>query len=103
LVYFDPPYITGHLHNGFRKYNAPLFSWLDQQRLARVARELAGRGVNVLVSNADHSTVFGLYAGFHRYRVRRKSLIAGPADARGFVTEILVSSYPILDYPSEVP
>jgi DNA adenine methylase len=102
LVYFDPPYITGHQHNGFLKYNAPLFSWPDQQRLARTAKELAGRGVHVLVSNADHPTVLGLYGGFHRYRVRRNSLIAGPVGSRGVVTEILMSSYPILGHASEV-
>jgi DNA adenine methylase len=102
LVYFDPPYITGHQRNGFLKYNAPLFSWADQQRLARVASVLAGRGVQVLISNADHSTVSSLYVGFHHYRVHRKSLIAGPADSRGVVTEVLLSSYPILNRPSEV-
>jgi DNA adenine methylase len=102
LVYLDPPYITGHQHNGFLKYNAPLFSWDDQQRLARVARGLVARGVHVLISNADHSTVSSLYLGFHHYRVRRKSLIAGPVNSRGVVTEILLSSYPILNRPSEV-
>lgn len=102
LVYFDPPYITGHQHNGFLKYNAPLFSWEDQQRLAQIAKELSGRGVHVLISNADHLTVRQLYAGFHCYRVRRKSLIAGPVDSRGVVTEVLVSSYPILNRASEV-
>lgn len=102
LVYFDPPYITGHQHNGFLKYNAPLFSWADQQRLARVAKKLADRGVHVLISNADHSTVWSLYPGFNSYRVRRQSLIAGPVESRGLVTEILLSSYPILNRPSEV-
>ncbi len=102
LVYFDPPYITGHQQNGFLKYNAPLFSWADQQRLARVARALAGRGVHVLISNADHSTVIGLYTGFHCYRVRRNSLIAGSVHSRGEVTELLLSSYPVLGRASEV-
>lgn len=102
LVYCDPPYITGHQHNGFLKYNAPLFSWEDQQRLARVAKELAGKGVHVLISNADHMTVRQLYSGFHCYRVRRNSLIAGPVDSRGVVSEILVSSYPILGRASKV-
>lgn len=101
LVYFDPPYTTGHQHNGFLKYNAPLFSWEDQQRLARSAKELSGRGVHVLISNADHPTVRQLYAGFHCYSVQRKSLIAGPVDSRGVVTEVLMSSYPILNRASE--
>jgi len=102
FVYFDPPYITGHQRNGFLKYNAPLFSWADQRRLARVAKELADSGVHVLISNAAHSTVISLYTGFHCYRVRRNSLISGPAKSRGVTTEILVSSYPILNCTSEV-
>lgn len=102
LVYFDPPYITGHQQNGFLKYNAPLFSWEDQRRLARVAKELSGKGVYVLISNADHTSVRRLYGGFHCYRVRRNSLIAGPVESRGFVSEIIVSSYPILGRASKV-
>ena len=102
LVYFDPPYITGHQRNGFLKYNSPLFSWADQQRLAETAKKLTKRGVHVLISNAAHSSIVRLYLGFHRYRVRRNSLIAGPVESRGSVTEILLSSYPILNHASEV-
>jgi DNA adenine methylase len=102
LVYFDPPYITGHQHNGFLKYNAPLFSWADQQRLAQLANRLMDRGVHVLVSNTSHSTVRSLYKGFHCYLVRRRSLIAGAGGARGVVSEILISSYPLLNRASHL-
>lgn len=102
LVYFDPPYITGHQHNGFLKYNAPLFSWDDQQRLARLAVDQADAGVYVLVSNADQPTVVGLYKGFNYYRVRRRSLIGSALSSRGEVIEALLSSYPLLGCTSEV-
>jgi len=102
FVYFDPPYITGHKHNGFLKYNAPLFSWADQKRLARFALDLVKAGVHVLVSNADHPTVVGLYEGFNYYRVTRQSLIGGDASSRGEVVEALLSSYPLLGCDSEV-
>jgi DNA adenine methylase len=102
FLYFDPPYITGHQHNGFLKYNAPLFSWDDQERLARFAVDLAGAGVYVLVSNADQPAVIGLYKGFHYYRVRRRSLIGSAVSSRGEVGEALLSSYPLLGCPSEV-
>jgi DNA adenine methylase len=101
FVYFDPPYITGHQNNGFLKYNAPLFSWEDQQRLALVARRLARAGVFVLVSNADQESVLKLYRGLFFYRAVRRSLIAGPIDHRGTVTEAVLSNYPLLDCCSE--
>jgi hypothetical protein len=67
-----------------------------------VAKHLSKRGVHVLLSNAAHTTVSRLYVGFHAYRVRRNSLIAVPAATRGITTELLMSSYPILDCPSEI-
>lgn len=102
FVYFDPPYITGHQNNGFLKYNAPLFSWADQQRLALVALRLARAGVFVLVSNADQEAVLSLYRGLFFYRAIRRSLIAGPIDSRGTVTEAVLSNYPLLDCSSEM-
>jgi DNA adenine methylase len=102
FVYFDPPYITGHKYNGFLKYNAPLFSWDDQKRLARLANKLSDVGVHVLVSNADQGTVVDLYKGFNYYRVTRRSLIGGNVSSRGTVVEALFSNYPILGCDSEV-
>lgn len=96
LVYLDPPYITGHTNNGFLKYNAHLFSWEDQERLSRVAKDLQDRGVSVLVTNADHPAVSKLYQGsFRRYRAQRRSLIGGVGSVRSNVYETLLSSYPL--------
>jgi len=96
FAYFDPPYITGHKDNGFLKYNSRLFTWDDQQRLARWAAELKARGVHVLVSNADHRAVRALYPGFRVLKVSRRASIAGENTSRGQTSEILLSSYPIL-------
>ncbi len=68
LVYFDPPYTVAHAHNGFVKYNERIFSWSDQQRLAKHARLLAARGCRVVVSNADHPSIHELYDGFRSAR-----------------------------------
>ncbi|HKW30818.1 MAG TPA: Dam family site-specific DNA-(adenine-N6)-methyltransferase [Verrucomicrobiae bacterium] len=93
FVYFDPPYITGHQNNGFHKYNSQLFSWKDQERLARLAIQLTEKGVHVLVSNADHDSVVRLYEGFRYHQINRLSLIGGQMESRGVVTEALLSNY----------
>jgi DNA adenine methylase len=92
FVYLDPPYITGHQNNGFLKYNASLFSWDDQQRLARLATELADRGATVVVSNSDHPSVLKLYPGFLYYRLSRSSQISGTVASRGKVDEAVLAS-----------
>lgn len=102
FVYFDPPFITGHQNNGFLKYNKSLFSWADQESLARHAIQLAAAGVYVLVSNADYPAVVKLYKGFYYYRAKRRSLIGGQVRSRGVITETLLSNYPLLGYETEV-
>jgi DNA adenine methylase len=94
-VYLDPPYITGHQNNGFRKYNSRLFAWADQERLAQKAHELRQRGVFVLVSNGDHQAIRDLYSDWYIVRVERNSLINADVRGRGPVKELLLSSYPL--------
>jgi DNA adenine methylase len=101
FVYFDPPYITGHQNNGFLKYNSQIFSWADQERLARLAINLAGKGVHVLVSNADQGAVVQLYKGLKYHQVSRNSLIGGQIKSRGVVTEALLSSYPLPNFQTK--
>jgi DNA adenine methylase len=87
LVYLDPPYTTAHADNGFVKYNAKIFTWNDQKRLADVAHTLAGQGCSVIVSNADHESIRRLYRGFHALEIDRYSVIAASSKARRRITE----------------
>ncbi|HEX4961138.1 MAG TPA: Dam family site-specific DNA-(adenine-N6)-methyltransferase [Thermoanaerobaculia bacterium] len=89
VVYFDPPYTVAHGTNGFLKYNARIFSWNDQVRLASIARTLANRGCRVLVSNANHPSLMDLYKDFDRLIVHRPSTIAAKIAHRQETTECL--------------
>ena len=93
FVFLDPPYITGHQNNGFRKYNATLFSWHDQERLSRVAHRLVARGAAVAVSNANHDAIRALYPDFSITLMERRSLINSVAAKRAHVPEALYTSY----------
>jgi DNA adenine methylase len=89
IVYLDPPYTVAHGNNGFIKYNAKIFSWDDQLRLARVAQTLVQRGCCVIISNAMHQSILSLYKGFDRIVVHRKSAIAADSSFRGQVSEYI--------------
>jgi hypothetical protein len=58
--------------------------------LAECCHQAVDRGVNVIVSNADHRPLIGLYDGFSVKRVARHSLISGDASSRCEVTECLI-------------
>ncbi len=89
FIYFDPPYTVAHGNNGFLKYNAHIFSWKDQIRLATVACDLADRGCYVLVSNADHYSIRELYSNFNVQVITRSSAIAASVQYRRKITECL--------------
>lgn len=90
LVFFDPPYVTGHNNNGFVDYNETLFSWADQERLASTARSLRARGVHVIITNADHDAIRALYDDFIITKISRNSTLAANRESRRPVTEALI-------------
>lgn len=90
FAYLDPPYTVAHSNNGFVKYNAKIFSWGDQHRLARTAVDLGLRGCQVLISNADHPSVRALYPTFNAITVHRPSRISASSEGRRSVPEIIL-------------
>ncbi|WP_417488030.1 DNA adenine methylase [Maricaulis sp.] len=91
FLFVDPPYTVKHNLNGFVRYNEKIFSWNDQVRLAASVKRASDRGVQVMVTNADHKSVRELYQDYGAiYKtVGRSSKIAGPSSARGRVTEAM--------------
>jgi DNA adenine methylase len=92
VVYCDPPYTVAHSTNGFIEYNAQVFSWADQERLAIAAGECAARGAKVYISNADHPSIRELYQplGFRIEPIRRWTTMAGSSANRFKSTELLL-------------
>jgi DNA adenine methylase len=107
IVYADPPYTVKHNLNGFVKYNESIFSWADQERLAKSIRRARKRGAFVIVSNADHPSIRELYKGdFKLQTVKRNSVIAGSAKFRSLTTELLIVGEPtraVVSMPIPIP
>jgi len=94
LVYFDPPYIPASATADFTSYTKDGFSLGDQERLRDVAAKLKGRGVNVILSNADVPLVRKLYAprfGFSVRRVEARRNVNSKAGKRGPVGEVIIT------------
>lgn len=94
FLFLDPPYTVRHNRNGFNKYNERLFSWADQERLARAAARACRRGAKVVITNACHPTVRQLYPEklFDFREVSRYSSISASLDSRKHFDELVIST-----------
>ena len=93
FLYVDPPYVTKHNFNGFAKYNQRIFSWSDQERLARAVVRAHRRGASIVVSNANHEDLRGLYAPhFTLLSLNRTTVIASKPSHRGKTTEMVATN-----------
>jgi DNA adenine methylase len=92
LVFVDPPYTVRHNRNGFIKYNERLFSWDDQERLAKAVTRAAERGAYVTATNASHPTVRELYSAklFRFQEISRFSAISASLDSRKRFDELII-------------
>lgn len=91
FVFVDPPYTVKHNSNGFIKYNEVLFSWDDQKRLHDCLIRARSRGVNLLMTNANHHSVRELYKkGFTQTVVSRFSSIAASSGNRDRYEELVI-------------
>lgn len=92
LVFVDPPYVTGHNDNGFIEYNAKIFGWHDQQRLAAALKRAQNRSVHIVATNADHPEIRKLYSFLAMRSFERSSTLAANVAKRGRVRELLMTS-----------
>lgn len=90
FLFVDPPYTVAHNNNGFIKYNQNLFSWKDQLRLRDVLLAAVQRGVEVVLTNAAHSSVKEIYSNFDQLVVERSGVISGLKSSRGKYEELVI-------------
>jgi DNA adenine methylase len=94
VVYFDPPYVPLNPTSNFTSYTSDGFGLRDQERLAICFKELAGKRVNVYLSNSDTPLVRELYGvdahEFEFLEVQARRSINSNASKRGKVGELLV-------------
>ncbi|MCL1825895.1 MAG: Dam family site-specific DNA-(adenine-N6)-methyltransferase [Betaproteobacteria bacterium] len=93
FIFADPPYTVRHNLNGFIKYNEKLFSWSDQERLAKALYRAKCRGASILSTNANHPSVCELYqdCGFRLTTASRFSSISASSAHRKQFDELLIS------------
>ena len=95
LVYCDSPYDASSAPS-FTSYTSGGFDLDDQANLEINARQLALRGVHVLLSNADTPTIRELYrdrAVWHVSELEAPRSIAANGQKRSRARELLISSY----------
>lgn len=94
VVYCDPPYAPSVEADSFTAYGATGFSWADQERLAQAARELAARGVTVVISNHDTQLVRALYHGAQLHGLSVYRSISAKGANRGDAAELVAVYQP---------
>jgi DNA adenine methylase len=89
VIYCDPPYVPLSVTANFTSYAPDAFGFAQQKALAEKARECAGRGVPVVISNHDTAESRALYQGaeIHTFEVQR--FISSKASTRGNAPELL--------------
>lgn len=100
LVYFDPPYRPISITSNFTGYTKTGFSDSEQLRLAVLCRELADKGIYVLLSNSDPANgskkdkfFDRVYSGFNIERVFASRMINCNGQKRGRIQELLIANY----------
>lgn len=93
FIFADPPYTVAHSAAGFCKYNEVLFSYEDQERLAKALDRARRRGATILSTNAADESVKMLYGrGFRQTLVERFSRVAGGHKGRRMFPELIIQA-----------
>ncbi len=93
FVYFDPPYIPLTDTAYFTNYTSEGFGMKEQERLAKVFKELDERECLVMESNSSAPIIWELYDGFDIKTVHAKRFISSDPNGRGGVKETFIRNF----------
>jgi DNA adenine methylase len=93
-VYLDPPYLPLNATSNFSSYTVDGFTLDDHHRLALLFKQLATKGVAVVVSNSDTDMTRQLYAGYEMHQVMAKRAINSKGNKRGPIAELVIVGRP---------
>ena len=88
VVFCDPPYSPTATADCFANYTGAGFTWDDHLRLVATAKDLAGRGIPVLITNHDTAATRELYCGATLFRLEAHRSIGSRALSRVKVPEV---------------
>jgi DNA adenine methylase len=95
FIYFDPPYMPISKTSSFTSYTKDVFLENEQEKLAKVFRQLDKKGCLLMLSNSDHSHIRKLYAGFNIQSIKARRAISCIGTKRGEIKELLITNYQI--------
>lgn len=93
FTYCDPPYDILGENADFTSYTAGGFTWADQERLEKAARDSLsiGKHMRIVLSNASTPRVRKLYENWSIHEVKAERAINSKADRRGKITELVIT------------
>lgn len=89
VLYCDPPYVPLSETANFTSYSSGGFTLEDQVDLANLARELAQKGISVVISNHATEFIFNAYQGAEIEKFDVQRYISCDGDNRGKAGEVL--------------
>ena len=91
FIYFDPPYDSDT--STFNSYTEDGFGKKEQERLAKLYKELSDRGCYVMLSNHNTKLIRELYKDFNIHVIKAKRNINANGRKRGKVEEVIITNY----------
>ena len=91
FIYFDPPYDSDT--NTFNDYTENGFGKKEQERLAKIFKELDKKGCYVMLSNHNTKLISELYSNYHIHIIEAQRNINANGKKRGKVEEVIITNY----------